>query len=130
MQLRELVSLVLIQSTLVGRFTPFIAQRNHLTKFTPSQCLFSPYSGTSLCNGKHLASSWTQPGILPHFFFSMRFNHQGSLIPVYWFRFHLGHSYVSSVVTSRIRKGKNLEPTFGIISNYTGLYFRCQFGGP
>lgn len=48
---------------------------------------------------KHLASSWTQFDTLPQF--SVRFNHQGSLVPFCWFRFHLGHGYVSTVAISK-----------------------------
>lgn len=109
-----------------------IAQRNHWTEFTLSPDLFLAEQQCKLYaveSTQHQAG----PSLASCHFFSMRFNHQGSLVPVCLFRFHLGHDYVSSVVISRIKKGgkkiSNLGPVLTLFQTKQVFYFMCQFGG-
>lgn len=71
------------------------------TDFTSSPSLHLHVVVVASFSKKHIAPSWTQAGTLPPF--SVRLNHQGSLVPFCRFRFHLGHGYVSSVVTSKTK---------------------------
>lgn len=83
-------------------FASCITQGNYLTKFTSRPSLWPHRAVPASFSKRHLASSWTQFGTLPQC--SVSFNHQGSLVPFCWFRFHLGHGYVSTVAISKKKK--------------------------
>lgn len=99
-------------------FAACITQGNYLTKFTSRPSLSPHRAVPASFSKRHLASSWTQFGTSPQF--SMRFNHQGSLVPFRWFRFHLGHGYVSTVAISKkkIHFFFSIGPIFNISNRF------------